>query len=143
MPVAQPDRVFGYEPKGQGFESLQARQRKASKLLKFRGFCYMRFGRGVLLFLGLFLGLLGWKWAYLAFKMASAARSAVEASRALNATPRLPGCTVSCTIRTRPPSGFGDSIYLTKYKKRAIMGMVEEATQHGRIQGEGKYPGEE
>ena len=78
----------------------------------------------------------------MAFKMASAARSAVEASRALNATPRLPGCTVSCTIRTRPPSGFGDSIYLTKYKKRSIMGM-EEATQHGRIQGEGKYPGEE
>ena len=26
MPVAQLDRVFGYEPKGQGFESLQARQ---------------------------------------------------------------------------------------------------------------------
>ena len=23
-PVAQPDRVFGYEPKGQGFESLPA-----------------------------------------------------------------------------------------------------------------------
>ena len=45
MPVAQPDRVFGYEPKGQGFESLQARQRKALKLLKFRGFCCMRFGR--------------------------------------------------------------------------------------------------
>ena len=28
------------EFKGQGFESLQARQRKALKLLKFRGFCY-------------------------------------------------------------------------------------------------------
>ena len=79
----------------------------------------------------------------LAFKMAPAARSAAEASRALNATPRLPGCTASRTIRTRPSSGFGGSIYLTKYKKRAIMGMVEEATQHGRIQGEGKYPGEE
>ena len=26
VPVAQLDRVFGYEPKGQGFESLQARQ---------------------------------------------------------------------------------------------------------------------
>ena len=25
-PVAQPDRVFGYEPKGRGFESLQACQ---------------------------------------------------------------------------------------------------------------------
>ena len=25
VPVAQPDRVFGYEPKGRGFESLQAR----------------------------------------------------------------------------------------------------------------------
>ena len=25
MPVAQLDRVFGYEPKGRGFESLQAR----------------------------------------------------------------------------------------------------------------------
>ena len=27
--VAQLDRVFGYEPKGQGFESLQARQTRA------------------------------------------------------------------------------------------------------------------
>ena len=27
-PLAQPDRVFGYEPKGQGFESLTARQTK-------------------------------------------------------------------------------------------------------------------
>ena len=27
VPVAQLDRVFGYEPKGQGFESLQARQK--------------------------------------------------------------------------------------------------------------------
>ena len=26
--VAQPDRVFGYEPKGRGFESLPARQKK-------------------------------------------------------------------------------------------------------------------
>ena len=25
-PLAQPDRVFGYEPKGRGFESLTARQ---------------------------------------------------------------------------------------------------------------------
>ena len=28
-PIAQPDRVFGYEPKGRGFESLLARQRDA------------------------------------------------------------------------------------------------------------------
>ena len=28
VPVAQPDRVFGYEPKGRGFESLQARGNK-------------------------------------------------------------------------------------------------------------------
>ena len=27
--LAQPDRVFGYEPKGRGFESLMARQKKA------------------------------------------------------------------------------------------------------------------
>ena len=27
-PVAQSDRVFGYEPKGRGFESLRARHRK-------------------------------------------------------------------------------------------------------------------
>ena len=31
VPVAQLDRVFGYEPKGQGFESLQARQKRSSK----------------------------------------------------------------------------------------------------------------
>ena len=30
VPVAQLDRVFGYEPKGQGFESLQARQKRSS-----------------------------------------------------------------------------------------------------------------
>ena len=30
MPVAQLDRVFGYEPKGRGFESLQARQNGTS-----------------------------------------------------------------------------------------------------------------
>ena len=28
--VAQPDRVFGYEPKGRGFESLLTRQEKPS-----------------------------------------------------------------------------------------------------------------
>ena len=26
--LAQPDRVFGYEPKGRGFESLMPRQQK-------------------------------------------------------------------------------------------------------------------
>jgi hypothetical protein len=31
VPVAQPDRVFGYEPKGQGFESLQARWKHLEK----------------------------------------------------------------------------------------------------------------
>ncbi len=30
--VAQLDRVFGYEPKGQGFESLQARQREQASI---------------------------------------------------------------------------------------------------------------
>ena len=30
-PLAQPDRVFGYEPKGQGFESLTARQNKKGR----------------------------------------------------------------------------------------------------------------
>ena len=29
VPLAQPDRVFGYEPKGRGFESLMPRQKKA------------------------------------------------------------------------------------------------------------------
>ena len=32
-PVAQLDRVFGYEPKGRGFESLSARHAAASQLL--------------------------------------------------------------------------------------------------------------
>ena len=27
VPLAQPDRVFGYEPKGRGFESLMARHK--------------------------------------------------------------------------------------------------------------------
>ena len=31
-PLAQPDRVFGYEPKGQGFESLTARQNKRERI---------------------------------------------------------------------------------------------------------------
>ena len=29
VPLAQLDRVFGYEPKGRGFESLKARQTKS------------------------------------------------------------------------------------------------------------------
>ncbi len=33
--VAQLDRVFGYEPKGQGFESLQACQKKTSFAMSF------------------------------------------------------------------------------------------------------------
>ena len=28
VPLAQPDRVFGYEPKGRGFESLMVRQKR-------------------------------------------------------------------------------------------------------------------
>ena len=31
--VAQLDRVFGYEPKGQGFESLQACQKETSETM--------------------------------------------------------------------------------------------------------------
>ena len=38
--VAQLDRVFGYEPKGRGFESLQARQKvKAFTLVGAFTFC--------------------------------------------------------------------------------------------------------
>ena len=32
--LAQPDRVFGYEPKGQGFESLAARQVQSLEIPK-------------------------------------------------------------------------------------------------------------
>ena len=32
--VAQPDRVFGYEPKGRGFESLPARQKDKPVFLR-------------------------------------------------------------------------------------------------------------
>ena len=35
MPVAQLDRVFGYEPKGRGFESLQARFNKIKGFVVF------------------------------------------------------------------------------------------------------------
>ena len=31
VPLAQLDRVFGYEPKGRGFESLKARHEKPCK----------------------------------------------------------------------------------------------------------------
>ena len=34
-PVAQLDRVFGYEPKGRGFESLQARHLQGFKIEAF------------------------------------------------------------------------------------------------------------
>ena len=37
VPVAQLDRVFGYEPKGRGFESLQARHKKRDNS------CYLSF----------------------------------------------------------------------------------------------------
>ena len=35
MPLAQLDRVFGYEPKGRGFESLMARQKEMHSHLFF------------------------------------------------------------------------------------------------------------
>ena len=41
VPVAQLDRVFGYEPKGQGFESLQARQKRSSLDERFFFFHYI------------------------------------------------------------------------------------------------------
>ena len=41
-PLAQLDRVFGYEPKGQGFESLAARQTKPCKLMFARFFLLLR-----------------------------------------------------------------------------------------------------
>ena len=34
VPLAQLDRVFGYEPKGRGFESLKARQKEAPIALR-------------------------------------------------------------------------------------------------------------
>ncbi len=41
-PVAQLDRVFGYEPKGQGFESLLARQKYGYRFCGVRIFCIHR-----------------------------------------------------------------------------------------------------
>ncbi len=38
--LAQLDRVFGYEPKGQGFESLAARQQKRTPMGVL--FCFIR-----------------------------------------------------------------------------------------------------
>ena len=38
--LAQLDRVFGYEPKGQGFESLAARQKRSDTLVLLLFFCY-------------------------------------------------------------------------------------------------------
>lgn len=50
-PVAQLDRVFGYEPKGQGFESLLAYQKKLAPKgafsCHFIGFCNLFGGLGV------------------------------------------------------------------------------------------------
>ena len=43
MPVAQPDRVFGYEPKGRGFESLQARQQARPACKSRSSLCGERF----------------------------------------------------------------------------------------------------
>ncbi len=43
VPVAQPDRVTGYEPVGQGFESLRARQKKASTLSVLFSMTYINF----------------------------------------------------------------------------------------------------
>ena len=39
-PVAQLDRVTGYEPVGQGFESLLAHQKNGNFLLKVAVFCF-------------------------------------------------------------------------------------------------------
>ena len=39
--LAQLDRVFGYEPKGQGFESLAARQKEQLSLLRWLFFFYI------------------------------------------------------------------------------------------------------
>ena len=45
VPVAQPDRVFGYEPKGRGFESLRARQLKTPETSSSGVFpCFWPFG---------------------------------------------------------------------------------------------------
>ena len=53
-PVAQPDRVFGYEPKGRGFESLLARHEKPLLSIGKRGFSmkpifcrFAEFGRAI------------------------------------------------------------------------------------------------
>ena len=43
--VAQLDRVFGYEPKGRGFESLQARNLKSLSHLSFWEWGYFLFGK--------------------------------------------------------------------------------------------------
>ena len=41
-PLAQLDRVFGYEPKGRGFESLTACQKKAHLRCRCAFFSYIR-----------------------------------------------------------------------------------------------------
>ena len=40
--VAQLDRVFGYEPKGQGFESLAARQKRKYRFSSVLLFIYKK-----------------------------------------------------------------------------------------------------
>ena len=42
VPLAQPDRVFGYEPKGRGFESLKARQTKKDDIQRISSFFVSR-----------------------------------------------------------------------------------------------------
>ena len=43
VPLAQPDRVFGYEPKGRGFESLKARQTKEDDIQRISSSFVFRF----------------------------------------------------------------------------------------------------
>ena len=38
--VAQPDRVFGYEPKGRGFESLMVRQKDSYGFIPYESFLF-------------------------------------------------------------------------------------------------------
>ena len=40
VPIAQLDRVFGYEPKGRGFESLWAHHSHQSRKDLPRGWCF-------------------------------------------------------------------------------------------------------
>ena len=51
--VAQLDRVFGYEPKGRGFESLQPYQKRSSPFGELR-FCFITFSAVLFRFYRLF-----------------------------------------------------------------------------------------